>query len=106
MGLIPVATGVFETHCEAVRDYPRSIGRVVIQPPGTGVMGKSFDAVIGPVWFLDVGAMHVESPRSQQLKRLCRHFHDEFVRQIASSETRVVVYSENVHSGFEQVSLV
>lgn len=68
------------------------------------MMSKSFGAIIGPVWFLNVDAMNIECPRGEQLNALRRHFYDKFVGQVAGSETRVVVYSENVHGGLEQVN--
>lgn len=70
------------------------------------MVSESFGAVVGPVGFLDVDAMDVKCPRSQQLNAFRRHFDDKFVGQVASSELRVVVYSEDVHGGLEQVNTV
>jgi hypothetical protein len=70
------------------------------------MMGKSFGAISGPVGLLDVDPMRVESPRSEQLNALRRHLDYEFIRQVACCEARVVVYSEDVHGGLEQVILL
>ena len=69
-------------------------------------MSKAFGPIAGSVGFPDVGAVSVESPRSEQLQALGNHFDNELIWQVASSDARVVVYSENVHGGLEQVSLV
>ena len=75
-------------------------------------MGKSFDTV---VFFIgvkefplsglsDFNPKRVESPGSKQLQTLSDHLDYEFVRKVLSSKNWVVVYSEDVHGGLEQVS--
>jgi hypothetical protein len=61
------------------------------------MMSESFDAVSVPVRFLYVNTMCVPGPRSKQLNAFGGHFDHEFVGQVASSEARIVVYSEDVH---------
>jgi len=41
--------------------------------------------------------MCVPGPGSKQLNAFSGHFNHELVGQVASSETRIVVYSEDVH---------
>lgn len=97
---------VLVRHAKGMFQQPMYIRRIFIQPFGTRVMGKPFYTVVGPVGFLGVNAMCIKCPRSQQLKRLCRHFDYKFIWQIASGKEWVVVYSEYVHGGLEQVVLV
>jgi hypothetical protein len=93
-------------HTERMVEQPSDICGTFVEPFCTRMVGKSLDAIIGPVGLLDVDPMRVESPRSEQLNALRRHLDYEFVGQVACCEARVVVYSENVHGGLEQVSLV
>jgi hypothetical protein len=81
-----VTTRVFCAHFQAMGDQPCYISRMLVQPFGTRMVGEPLDAVVRTVCFLDVLTICIKGPRSQQLKRLCRHFYYKFVRQIASSE--------------------
>lgn len=60
-------------------------------------MSESFCAVVGPVGFLNVDTMCVESPRGQQLKRLGGHFYYKLIWELTRGDEWVVADSEDVH---------
>lgn len=102
--LFAVATTILIGHLNSMLKQPENICGTVVEPTHAGVVSIPFGAIVSPVGLLDVGAMSIESPRSQQLNALRRHLYNEFVGQVASGEARIVVYSENVHGGLEQVN--
>ena len=76
---------------------PRNICGTFVEPFCTRMMSESFDAISTPVKFPNAAAVSVKSPGCKQLNAFCRHFHYEFVWQVASGGARVVVNGEDVH---------